>query len=231
MEKFESNFELIRQKYQAERARRLRPEGQDQYIRTSGEFAAFSDDDPYSARVEDRAPLHDEVKMLVIGGGFAGLFTAAKLKEAGLAGIRIVEAGSDFGGTWYWNRYPGCQCDVESYCYLPLLEETGYMPKEKFSFAPEIFDYCKIIGRKFGLYESALFQTRVTELRWQAHINRWKVSTNRGIPSSRNMSSVHRDTPTAPSYRALPGSNSSTERCFIPRGGTMPIPAAIFRAA
>jgi cyclohexanone monooxygenase len=116
----------------------------------------------------------------VIGGGFAGLLAAARLREAGVEDLRMIEKGGDFGGTWYWNRYPGAACDVESYIYLPLLEEVGYMPKEKYSKAPEILEHSRAIGRHFDLYRDALFQTEVTELRWDDAEARWVISTNRG---------------------------------------------------
>ena len=132
----------LRAKYQHERERRLRPDGQDQYVDVSGKYAYFADNDPYVAPGFTREPLTDEVDVVIIGGGWSGLITGARLREAGLNDIRIIEDGADFGGTWYWNRYPGAQCDIESYCYLPLLEETGYIPKEKYSFAPEIFEHC-----------------------------------------------------------------------------------------
>ena len=106
--------------------------------------------------------------MLVIGGGFGGLLAGARLREAGVepGEIRIVEKGGDFGGTWYWNRYPGAMCDIESYIYLPLLEELGYVPKEKYTHAPEILAHSRAIGEHFGLYDNALFQTEVTDMRW-----------------------------------------------------------------
>ncbi len=103
----------------------------------------------------------------------------ARFREAGLNNFRIIEAGGDFGGTWYWNRYPGAQCDIESYCYLPLLEELGYMPKEKYSFAPEIYEHSQRIANTFDLYDGACFQTKVTNLRWDEDIARWIVSTDR----------------------------------------------------
>ena len=78
--------------------------------------------------------------------------------------IRIIEKGGDFGGTWYWNRYPGAQCDIESYIYLPLLEETGYIPKEKYSYAAEIRAHARRIGEHFDLYKDACFQTEIREL-------------------------------------------------------------------
>ena len=97
---------------------------------------------------------------MIVGGGFGGLLAAARLQEAGITNFRIIEKAGDFGGTWYWNRYPGAQCDIEGYLYLPLLEETGYIPKERYSFAPEIFAHAQRIGKHFNLYERACFQTQ-----------------------------------------------------------------------
>ena len=172
--------DVLRAKYRHERDKRLRSDGQTQYLEAAEEFAHYADDDPYADPDFDRQPLTLQLDVAVIGAGFSGLMTAARLKERGIENVRIIEAGGDFGGTWYWNRYPGAQCDIESYCYLPLLEETGYMPKEKYSFAPEIFEHVQRIGEYFGLYEHALFQTRVTELRWLEEKKRWRVATHRG---------------------------------------------------
>src|SRR5205085_7778672 len=116
----------------------------------------------------------------VIGGGLSRLLAGARLQEAGVHEFCIIEAGGDFGGTWYWNRYPGAQCDIESYCYLPLLEELGYIPKEKYSYVNEIFEHSQRIGRAYGLYDLALFQTRVRELRWDEDLARWHIFTNQG---------------------------------------------------
>ena len=129
--------EALREKYRAERDKRLRADGNEQYVEVKGEFAHFVDD-PYVEPGFTRAPLTDEVEVVVIGGGFGGLLAGARLREAGVEDIRIIEKGGDFGGTWYWNRYPGAPCDVESYIYLPLLEEIGYMPKEKYAARREI---------------------------------------------------------------------------------------------
>ena len=169
----------LRAKYRAERDRRIRDDGETQYVEAAAEMAHYADEDPYAAPV-DRAPLEIEIDVAVIGGGFSGLMAAARLKERGVEDVRIIEAGGDFGGTWYWNRYPGAQCDIESYCYLPLLEETGYMPKEKYSFAPEIFEHTRRVGEYFGLYDNAIFGTRVTEVRWQEDESRWRISTQLG---------------------------------------------------
>src|SRR3546814_3025492 len=122
----------------------------------------------------------DEVEVVVVGGGFGGMLTAVRLQEAGINDILIVDRAGDFGGTWYWNRYPGVQCDVESYSYMPLLEEMNYMPKDRYSYGPEIFEYCQMIGRHFGLYEHALFGTVVDALRWDEQSRRWRIGTNRG---------------------------------------------------
>jgi len=172
--------EALRAKYRRERDKRIREDGEDQYVEAASEFAHYADDDPYADPDFERDPLDLEIEVAVIGAGFSGLMTAARLKESGISDFRIIEAGGDFGGTWYWNRYPGAQCDIESYCYLPLLEETGYMPKEKYSYAPEIYQHTQRIGDYFGLYDNTVFQTRVTEVRWLEEEKRWQVSTHRG---------------------------------------------------
>ena len=168
----------LRDKYRAERDKRLRTDGNEQYIEIAGDFARYLED-PYVSPIE-RAPLFDEVEVAVVGGGFGGLLAGARLREAGIRDIRMIEKGGDFGGTWYWNRYPGAACDVESYIYLPLLEEIGYIPKEKYSKAPEILAHSQAIGRHFDLYRNACFQTEVTEMRWDDGDGRWVISTNRG---------------------------------------------------
>lgn len=171
-------FEL-RKKYYFERDRRVKKEGSEQYAEVAEELSKYEDEDPFVEEVIERAPFDIDTDVAIIGGGFSGMMTAARLSERGITDFRIIEAGSDFGGTWYWNRYPGAQCDVDSYCYLPLLEETNYMPKEKYSFAPEIFDHAKRIARHFDLYDRGVFQTRVTEVRWDEANQYWLVSTNR----------------------------------------------------
>ncbi len=170
--------EAIRQKYVAERDKRLRADGNDQYVRLTGRFAHYLVD-PYLPVVE-RPPKTDHVTVAFIGGGFAGLVTGARLKEAGVDDVRIIEKGGDFGGTWYWNRYPGAQCDTASFVYMPLLEETGHMPTEKYAHQPEILEHCQRIGKHYGLYDNALFHTEVEDLTWDASASRWIVRTNRG---------------------------------------------------
>ena len=170
--------QALRRKYAEERAKRLRPDGNDQYLRLTGQLGHYLDD-PYTPMVE-REPVRDHVTVAFIGGGFAGLVTGARLKEAGVDRVRIVEKGGDFGGTWYWNRYPGAQCDTASFVYMPLLEETGHMPTEKYAHAPEILEHSRRIGEHFGLYEDALFHTEVVDLVWDDRASVWTVCTNRG---------------------------------------------------
>jgi cyclohexanone monooxygenase len=169
----------LRAKYREERDKRLRADGNNQYLEVKGELAHFVDD-PHVEPGFTRAPLTDEVEVVVIGGGFGGLLAAARLREAGIDDVRIIERAGDFGGTWYWNRYPGAMCDVESYIYLPLLEELDYVPSEKYARAPEILAHSQAIGRKYDLYRKACFQTEVAEMRWDADGARWIISTNRG---------------------------------------------------
>ncbi len=168
----------LRAKYRYERDKRLREDGNAQYQEVADEFASYTDD-PYSEWVE-RDPLNDEVQVAIIGGGFGGLLMGGRLREAGFDDIRVIEQAGDFGGTWYWNRYPGAMCDVESYCYLPLLEELNYVPKHKYSYAPEIFEHSKAIARHYDLYTNACLQTGVSEMRWDDTSGRWIIHTDRG---------------------------------------------------
>jgi cyclohexanone monooxygenase len=165
-------------KYAEERAKRLRPDGNEQYLELKGQLAHYAED-PYTP-LTPRDAVHDHVTFTFVGGGFAGLVTGARMVEAGVADVRILEKGGDFGGTWYWNRYPGAQCDTAAMIYMPLLEETGYRPSEKYVHGPEIYAHCQRIGRQYGLYDKALFHTQVTALQWDEDAHVWVVETNRG---------------------------------------------------
>ena len=116
---------------------------------------------------------------IVVGAGISGMYMLHRLRQLGMR-ARVFEMGTGVGGTWYWNRYPGAACDTESYIYMPLLEETGYIPKRKYATAPELYEHCQRIGRQYGLYEKACFQTVVTEARWDDAAKRWRVKTDRG---------------------------------------------------
>jgi cyclohexanone monooxygenase len=168
----------LRRKYLEERAKRLRADGNDQYLRLQGRLAHYLED-PYTP-VRPRDPRTDHVTFAFIGGGFAGLVTAARLVEAGIRDVRIIEKGGDFGGTWYWNRYPGAQCDTASMVYMPLLEETRHMPSEKYARGPEILAHCQRIGRQYALYDHALFHTEVCDVAWDEARSVWLIRTHRG---------------------------------------------------
>ncbi|MEY2927078.1 MAG: hypothetical protein RL367_1555, partial [Pseudomonadota bacterium] len=168
----------IRAKYAVERDKRVRADGNDQYRELEGRFAHLKDD-PYTP-VKPRDPVSDHVDFTFVGGGFAGLVVGARLTEAQIGKVRIVEKGGDFGGNWYWNRYPGAQCDTASMIYMPLLEETGHMPSEKYAHAPEILEHSQRIARQYQLYDHALLHTEVTDLAWDQARSAWVVRTNRG---------------------------------------------------
>ena len=172
------DFSAMARKYAEEREKRLRPDGRDQY-RPLGAMGESFARDPHADPSFRRAPVHREAEVLIIGGGFAGLLGAANLRKAGVGDIVMVDRAADFGGTWYWNRYPGVRCDVEAYVYLPLLEETGFMPSEKYAKGTEILDQCQRIARHFGLYKDALFQTGVASLDWDEAASRWIARTDR----------------------------------------------------
>ena len=175
----QEKIDKMREKYRLEREKRLRSDGSDQFVQVKGEFSYFSED-PYSNDVSERDPREEKTDIVIVGGGFGGLLAAARLSAIGYSDITVVEEGADFGGTWYWNRYPGAQCDVESYVYMPLLEEVGSMPSEKYAHGNEIFEHSRSIGKHFGLYDKALFQTRMIDAEWNEDSSTWKVLTNRG---------------------------------------------------
>jgi|TARA_B100002003_G_C14155513_1_gene556300 cyclohexanone monooxygenase len=171
--------DALRQKYSLEKIKRIREDGNNQYIEVKGDFAHYVDD-PYLETIIEREPLNDEIDIAIIGGGFGGLLSAARLRENGIDNIRLIEKAGDFGGTWYWNRYPGAACDIESYVYLPLLEEIGYMPVKKYIDGKDILDYSQQLARHYDLYDDVCFQTEATEVRWDESIARWVIKTNRG---------------------------------------------------
>ena len=172
-----SSLAAAKARYDDERAKRVRDEGVGQY-HSLNEY--HLDQDPWADPNFTRDPIIEEVEVVILGGGFAGMLAATDLLRRGITSFRIIEKAADFGGTWYWNRYPGCMCDVDSTIYLPLLEETGYMPTERYASASEIFAYCQLLGRHFGLYEHALFQTEIESLKWDDDARRWDLVSKRG---------------------------------------------------
>ncbi len=154
-------------------------QGAADYIAMEGQFARYLKD-VYSAPPIEREALTDSCEVLVIGAGFAALLLWYKLRAAGFTDVRVCEKGGDVGGTWYWNRYPGIACDVESYSYLPLLEEMGYFPTMKFASGFEILEYCQLMAEKLDFYDRCLFHTTVERTEWDEQSGRWTVSTDRG---------------------------------------------------
>ena len=205
--------DALHARYLAERDKRLRDDGTAQYVEVKAEFSHYVDD-PYVEPGFTRAPVFDEVEFAIIGGGFGGLLMGARLREAGFQSIRMVENAGDFGGTWYWNRYPGAMCDVESYVYLPLLEELGYIPKHKYSFAPEILEHSRNIARHFRLYDDALLQTGVTELRWDDEAQAWIVSTDRGDRFKARYVAMANGPLSRPKLPGIPGINEFKGHTF-----------------
>lgn len=175
----EIDIPALRQRYARERDKRVRREGQEQYSRPTGEVVEDYVTDPHMP-VVPRESLSEEIDVAILGAGWSGIMAAYHLGKAGITSFRTIDAAGDFGGVWYWNRYPGVQCDNESYIYLPLLEETGFMPSRKFADGHEIQRYARQVAEQFGFAESALFHTQVDGLRWDAALHRWRVSTNRG---------------------------------------------------
>jgi cyclohexanone monooxygenase len=173
------DVEGLRERYRLERDRRLRLAAESHDRPFEAEVVDPAED-PYAGDPRPREPIVASPDVLVIGGGFGGLQAAVSLRAAGIEDFMMIDVAADFGGTWYWNRYPGVCCDIESYIYLPLLEETGYMPSERYVSGPEIFEYCRQLARQFDLYEKATFQTKVTGMEWDPAEARWHVSTSRG---------------------------------------------------
>jgi cation diffusion facilitator CzcD-associated flavoprotein CzcO len=174
----EARIAEARARYRAEREKRLRADGLAQYTQVE-DYEEF-DHDPWVEPGFTREPVVEDVEVVIVGAGYGGMLTAVELQKRGITDVRMVDKAGDFGGTWYWNRYPGCMCDVESLIYLPFLEETGYVPTMRYAPATEIFEHCQRIGRHFDLYPKALFQTEMEGAVWDEATARWQVTTSRG---------------------------------------------------
>jgi cation diffusion facilitator CzcD-associated flavoprotein CzcO len=207
------DVDALRRKYADERARRLRPDGIAQYVEIAGEFARYAED-PWVDGKFAREPLADEVDVAIVGAGFGGLLTGARLRELGVQSVRLIDRAADVGGTWYWNRYPGIACDVESYVYIPLLEELGYVPTEKYAKGAEIFAHCQRIAEHYDLYREACLQTDVHEIRWQESNSRWIIRTNRGDEISAKFVSMANGYQAKPKLPGIPGLDSFRGHTF-----------------
>ncbi len=172
-----ADAEQLARKYAEEREKRIRAHGAGQYITI--DIGSDIEADPFAKQIP-REPITKETEVAVVGAGFAGVLTAVHLAKEGLDDVTIIDKAADFGGTWYWNRYPGIACDTDSYLYMPLLEETGYVPSMRYSPGDEIFDYAKSIAKRYNLYDNAVFQARVTGVVWDETAMHWTVTTDRG---------------------------------------------------
>ena len=125
-------------------------------------------------------PPHADV--VVIGAGFGGMYAHYRFRQLGLS-LFGFEQGTDVGGTWYWNRYPGARCDVESvdYCYSFSRELLGeWQWSERFSTQPEILDYAGYVADRFDLRRDIKFETKVVSSRYNEAANLWTVTTDKG---------------------------------------------------
>lgn len=175
----EFNAAAVREVYARERARRItaaRAATAD--ILHDERFAKYRSD-PFTEFTE-RDPIADEVDVVIVGAGMAGIVLGAKLRESGVQRVRLIDTAGGFGGTWYWNRYPGLMCDVEAYIYLPMLEEMGYMPTSRYAAGSEIRQHLESIADKYRLEDEALFHTTITSSEWSEDESRWIVRTDRG---------------------------------------------------
>ncbi|PSN69315.1 flavin-binding monooxygenase-like family protein [Corynespora cassiicola Philippines] len=173
----------VEKRYSEERAKRLRDDGIEQYVDVafSEKFKSFLDDpfvDPAAAKDAKSSFPDNRGYFVILGAGWGGLMYAVRLVQSGVEpkDIRIVDPATGFGGTWYWNRYPGLFCDIESYCYLPLLEETGYIPKHRYSTGEEIRNYAESTARKWGVADCAVWQTQAEKLIWDENAKEWQVT-------------------------------------------------------
>ena len=207
------DLDALNRKYREERDKRLRPDGIGQYVEVEGDYAAFIDD-PYSERAA-RAPIRREVEVAIVGAGFGGILTAVRLKEIGVDDVLMIDRAGDFGGTWYWNRYPGLACDMKSYVYLPLLEETGYMPPRTYASGAEIHQHAMRIVDHWGLRDKGLFHTGVTRVEWLDDKGKWKVSTDNGDTILARYLVAANGPISKPKLPGIPGINSFKGHSFL----------------
>jgi cyclohexanone monooxygenase len=207
------DIDALREKYLQERDKRLRPEGSKQYLELKDDFAEFAEADPHTP-VTPRAPINEDIEVAVLGGGIAGLLAGAYLKKAGVDDVHIIEMGGDFGGVWYWNRFPGIQCDNDAYCYIPMLEELNFMPSKKFSDGAEIYEHCRRIAKHFGLYDGAILSTQVRAVRWDELTKRWRLTTNRGDDVRARFVVMTQGSYNRPKLPGIPGIKDFNGRIF-----------------
>lgn len=208
------NTAVLRARYRAERDRRLRSDGLGQFVRIDRDHHHRYEEDPGEALDTARQPLTDTVEIAVIGAGFGGLLLGAELRKAGVEGVRFIDRAGDFGGVWYWNRYPGAACDTEAPIYLPMLEELGILPERKYAKGPEIYAHCRRIARTFGLYRDTCFHTDVTDLTWDEATALWTIRTDRNDAMRARFVIVSAGVMDRPKLADLPGLDSFQGHSF-----------------
>lgn len=208
-----ADMKALRKRYNEERDKRLRahPDGLGQYQRLVD--MASSDKrfekmlvDPYP-QIETPHPLTDEVEVCIVGAGYGGLCSGARLVREGVdpATIRLIDKAGDVGGTWYWNRYPGAMCDTEAYIYMPMCEELNYVPTSKYASQPELLAHSQLMARTYGLYENASFGSEVTGLSWDEEEGKWTVTTDRDDCFRARFVIINMGTFTFPKIPRIPG--------------------------
>ena len=210
----ELDIPALKERYRREREKRLRPDGQEQYAPPADHFAHDSNEhDPFTP-VVPRDAISEDLDVAVLGAGWSGVTAACHLVKAGVTNFRNIDHAGNFGGTWYWNRYPGIQCDNDAYCYLPLLEETGFMPSQKFSDGKEIYDYFQLVADRFGLRDKALFHTLITSIKWDESIRRWRISTDRADDIRARFVIMAGGTLSTPKFPGVPGIHTFKGKMF-----------------
>ncbi|KAF4851203.1 FAD-binding monooxygenase ausC [Colletotrichum siamense] len=212
-------IDAIASKYEAEREKRFNAISAGGGGRLKFRSTALMnnlDQDPwadYDNLAKQTPPLRDgsEIRFLILGAGHNGILFACHLIAAGFKAseIVIVDGAGGFGGTWYWNRYPGLTCDVEGYCYLPLLEETGFVPKHRYSKGEEIRQNVEGIAEKFGI--QGMFCTKAKSADWDETQKRWNVKLSRDL---------------GPNHQDLSGDFVVRVQFLMPAGGLFYSPSA-----
>ena len=204
----------LKAKYKEEREKRLRKDGEKQYASPEDNLSHDTiEHDPFDPIVP-RDAISEDLEVAILGAGWSGLTAGYHLKQAGITNFRHIDHAGNFGGTWYWNRYPGIQCDNDAYCYLPLLEETGFLPSQKFADGKEIYDYTQLVADKFGFRDGALFHTEVTGLKWDEDIKRWRISSDRGDDIRARFIIMCGGTLSTPKFPGIPGIHTFKGKMF-----------------
>ncbi|HTH28761.1 MAG TPA: NAD(P)/FAD-dependent oxidoreductase [Sphingobium sp.] len=210
----EVNIPALTEKYRQERDKRLRRDNEAQYAPPADHLTHDTvEHDPFMP-VVPRDAITEDLDVAILGAGWSGITAAYHLTQAGITNFRNIDHAGSFGGTWYWNRYPGIQCDNDAYCYLPLLEETGFMPSKKFADGKEIYDYIQLIADKFGFRDKALFHTLISGLNWDESIRRWRITTDRGDEIRARFVIMCGGTLSTPKFPGVPGIHSFKGKMF-----------------